>query len=85
MEVFQIAAHAKILQHEYNIYNKQQIAFTESGENIFPKSNVDMLCEREFSELNDILAFVVNTRVINRLFKCECYWLMTRCLSTPQK
>jgi hypothetical protein len=40
---------------------------------------------KSISRANYILVFVVNTRVINRLFKCEGYWLMTLCLSTPQK
>jgi hypothetical protein len=35
--------------------------------------------------VNDILVFVVNTRVINRLFKCEGLLVNARRLSAPQK
>jgi hypothetical protein len=40
---------------------------------------------KSISRVNDILVFVVNTRVINRLFKCEGLLVNARRLSAPQK
>jgi hypothetical protein len=40
---------------------------------------------KSISRVNDILVFVINTRVINRLFKSEGLLVNARSLLTPQK
>jgi hypothetical protein len=40
---------------------------------------------KSISRVNDILVFVVNTRVINHLFRCEGLLVNARRLSAPQK
>jgi hypothetical protein len=46
-----------------------------------------LLCHllETISRVNDILVFVVNTQVINLLFKCEGLLVNARWLSAPQK